>query len=175
MSPVYYEVYLMRVYNYIQWGKDEKQVKKQQSCKVSSSIKMKKITQWYPPFESFLRGKIESAHLLPEQSPCWFLWCFVDNENKFSVKFEGKELFLRIWRSENLERSQIWSKQQYSQPQQFWETIQWLCFFIISLVGLGRACIPNWSFLHSLEVAQKFVWRCQRLYGEVPEIIWCVK
>ena len=38
-------------------------------------------------------------------------------------------------------------------------------FFIISLVGFPKTCMQNLSFLHSLEVAQKFV-------VEVPEIIW---
>ena len=49
-------------------------------------------------------------------------------------------------------------------------------FFKISLVGFHITCIPNLSFLNKLEVAQKFDWwRFQRLYGEVPEIIWCAK
>ena len=36
--------------------------------------------------------------------------------------------------------------------------------------------IPILSHLLSLESLEKFVWwwRFQRLYGEVPEIIWCV-
>ena len=38
-------------------------------------------------------------------------------------------------------------------------------FFMISPVGFQKTCIQNLSFLHSLEVAQKFV-------VEVPEIIW---
>ena len=41
--------------------------------------------------------------------------------------------------------------------------------------NLGECLMPNLSLLHSLEVAQKFLWwRFQRLYGEVPEIIWCL-
>ena len=45
-------------------------------------------------------------------------------------------------------------------------------FFMISPVGFQKTCIQNLSFLHSLEVAQKFVveepkiiLRSQRLYG----------
>ena len=38
-------------------------------------------------------------------------------------------------------------------------------FFMISPVGFQKTCIQNLSFLHSLEVAKKFV-------VEVPEIIW---
>ena len=39
--------------------------------------------------------------------------------------------------------------------------------------NLGECLMPNLSLLHSLEEAQKFLWwRFQRLYGEVPEIIW---
>ena len=41
-------------------------------------------------------------------------------------------------------------------------------FFIVSLVGFHKICMQNLSFLHSLDVAQKFV-------VEVPEIIWCLK
>ena len=44
------------------------------------------------------------------------------------------------------------------------------------LVDLYEAYIPNIGPIRSLEPFKKFSvgggWRCQRLYGEVPEIIW---
>ena len=44
------------------------------------------------------------------------------------------------------------------------------------LVDLYEAYIPNIGPIRSLEPFKKFAvgggWRCQRLYGEVPEIIW---
>ena len=73
-----------------------------------------------------------------------------------------------IWRSEYPKKSNICAKQQNSQPQQFWETTQWLGFFKISIVGLERACIPNLGSVQSLELAQKFkdyLMRKQRLFG----------
>ena len=44
------------------------------------------------------------------------------------------------------------------------------------LVDLYEAYITNMGLIRSLEPFKKFSvgggWRCQRLYGEVPEIIW---
>ena len=44
------------------------------------------------------------------------------------------------------------------------------------LIDLYEAYIPNIGPIRSLEPFKKFSvgggWRCQRLYGEVPEIIW---